>query len=125
MSSELSNTENKENSPPSSQPVHPSLKSKKKCTVKAQMPKAPPKPPKQAKWSGKDDVTLIKVLTDQQAARNQSTNGWKSIVWQAAMEKLAGSEFVSGGAAKTAKRCHSCWDTVCCNSLVILTLYYL
>ena len=80
---------------------------------------------KQAMWSGKDDVTLIEELTDQQAAGNQSNNGRKSIVWQVAMEKLAGSEFVLGGALKTAKRCHDHWDTVCHNSLVIFTLYYL
>ena len=79
----------------------------------------------EAKWSGKDNATLIKVLTDQQAAGNQSDNGWKHIIWQAAMEKPAGSKFVSGCALKTVKRCHSHWDTVCHNSLVIFTLYYL
>lgn len=119
-----SNTANKENSIPSStQPVHPSLISKKKGTARIQKPKAPPKPPKQAKWSGEDDATLIQVLIEQQAAGNQSDNGWKSCVWQAAMEQLAGSELVSGGAPKTAKRCHGRWDKVRDTLLLLFALY--
>ena len=72
----------------------------------------PKAPPKQAKWSSADDATLIQVLTDQQAAGNQADNSWKRCVWQAACTELAGSELHSGGAPKTASKCHTRWDKV-------------
>lgn len=74
--------------------------------------KAPPKPPKQAKWSAAHDAELVGVLTDEQANGNQSDNGWKSCVWQAAMLALAGSEDVTGGAPKDLKKCSRRWDSV-------------
>ena len=52
------------------------------------------------------------MLTDQQAAGNQADNAWKGSVWQAASQELAGSEVISGGAAKTPSKCRTHWDQV-------------
>ena len=103
-------TDEKENHAPLGTP-QPSAKKSRKTRVKdaSANPKAPPK---QAKWSSADDATLIQVLTDQQAARNQADNSWKGCVWQAACTELAGSELHSGGAPKTASKCHTRWDKV-------------
>jgi hypothetical protein len=63
--------------------------------------------PKKAMWLTANDVEMIRVLTEQQAAGNQSDNGWKSLVWTLVTKALQGSEVQSGGAAKTSASCFS------------------
>ena len=70
-------------------------------------------PRKNAVWSLADDKTLIKVLTEQQAAGNQADNNWKGVVWVAAAQRLEGSELISGGGPKTADGCDNHWQKVC------------
>ena len=50
------------------------------------------KPPRNVCWSSADNVTLIEVLTEQQALGNQSDSGWKFLMWTAVADKLKGSE---------------------------------
>jgi hypothetical protein len=69
--------------------------------------------PKKATWLMADDAEMIRVLTEQQAAGNQSDNGWKSLVWTLIAKALEGSEERSGGAAKTAASCSGHWGKVC------------
>ena len=68
---------------------------------------------KKAVWLTADDAAMIRVLTEQQAAGNQSDNGWKSLVWTMVATALQGSEVRSGGAAKTAASCSNHWGKVC------------
>ena len=63
-------------------------KQPKPTTVKQPKPKSP----KQTKWSAANSAELIRVLTEQQAAGNQSDNSWKSCVWTAAEFALRDSE---------------------------------
>jgi hypothetical protein len=69
--------------------------------------------PKKAVWLTADDAEMIRVLTEQQAAGNQSDNGWKSLVWTLVAKALQGSEVQSDGAAKTAASCSGHWGKVC------------
>jgi hypothetical protein len=103
---------NQENIPPAT-----SLKLKipgksAQARTKQRKPKAPTKPPKQTKWSPENSAELIRVLTEQQAAGNQADNSWKGCVWTAAELALRGSELISGGAPKDAKKCNGHWDKV-------------
>ena len=82
------------------------------CT-KQRKPKAAAKAPKQTKWSPENLAELIRVLTEQQAARNQADNAWKGCVWTAAELALCDSELILGGAPKDAKKCNSYWDKMC------------
>lgn len=94
-------SQNKENFAPPDPEVSPTVKSKKTRGL-----------PKKARWSTVDDNTLVDVLNTQQAAGNQADNSWKKVVWIAAEQALAGSENLSGGAAKKAKGCNDRWNTV-------------
>ena len=62
---------------------------------------------KKAVWMTADNAEMIRVLTKQQAARNQSDNGWKSLIWTIIAKALQGSEMQSGSAAKTIASCSS------------------
>lgn len=90
--------------------------------AKQPKPKPPPKPPKQTKWSAANSAELIRVLTEQQAAGNQSDNSWKGCVWTAAELALRDSEIISGGAKKDAKKCNGHWDKVCTRKLIIYVI---
>ena len=68
---------------------------------------------KKAVWLTSDDVEIIRVLTEQQAAGNQSDNGWKSLVWTLVAKALQESEMQSGGTAKTTTSCSGHWRKVC------------
>ena len=81
--------------------------------TKQRKSKAAFKPPKQTKWSPENSAELIRVLTEQQAAGNQADNAWKGCVWTAAEIALCGSELISGGAPKDAKKCNGHWDKMC------------
>jgi len=83
----------------------------KPTSTKQKQPKAPPKPPKQTKWSAENSAKLIRVLTEQQAARNQVDNAWKGCVWTTAELALHGSELISGS-VKDMKKCNGHWDKV-------------
>jgi hypothetical protein len=61
--------------------------------------------PKKAVWLTADNVVMIRVLTEQQAAGNQSDNGWKSLIWTLIAKSLQWSEVLSGGAEKTTASC--------------------
>jgi hypothetical protein len=106
---------NKENISSTSVPVTPAKPAKSNQS----------KLPKKAKWSSADDNALLSVLKAQQAAGNQADNNWKKVVWVAAEQALAGSEKLSGGAAKKAKSCNDRWGTVCdivCTFRVLILL---
>lgn len=66
---------------------------------------------RKALWSTVDDVTLVQILTEQQAMGNQADNSWKSFVWVASAVALKGSENLSGGGPKTADGCENHWGT--------------
>ena len=68
--------------------------------------------PKKAVWTSSDDATLVQNLVEQQAAGNQADNNWKSVVWNACIQALAGSEDRSGGLPKTANGCKDHRGTV-------------
>ena len=80
---------------------------------RAQTTKAPCTPPKKAKWTSADDVTLIVTLQDEQAKGNQADNSWKAVVWTACEQALTGSEERSRGAPKRVKGCQNHWSLVC------------
>lgn len=73
--------------------------------------KAERKPPKQAKWSHNDSVS-ISLFTDQGIKGKTSDNEWKSSVWTAAMVALNSSEMLSGGAPMSAAAYAHHWDQV-------------
>ena len=64
------------------------------------------------------------MLTEQQAAGNQSDNSWKSCVWTAAEHALRDSELISGGAKKDAKKCNGHWDKVRTYTLIVCGITY-
>ena len=63
-------------------------------------------------WKSHDDGVLVGVLTEHPSADNQSSNGWKSIVWMAASLALEESEMKSGGAPKMDDACLTHWGKV-------------
>jgi hypothetical protein len=73
----------------------PKESGKENITPKGSGPAVESAPRKNAIWSTADDKTLIKVLTEQQAAGNQVDNKWKDVVWVAAALRLKGSEAIS------------------------------
>jgi hypothetical protein len=81
--------------------------------AKQPKPKPPLKPPKQTKWSDANSAELIKVLTEQQAAGNQSDNSWKGCMHMdscRACTSRLGTHI--GWCKKDAKKCNGHWDKV-------------
>lgn len=74
------------------------------------LPKANPKPLKNAVWSPENDATLVSVLADQQSEGHQAGSGWKAVVWPFVLAELEGSE--GRGGPKTVSSCVNRWKTV-------------
>ncbi|KAG5652135.1 hypothetical protein H0H81_006172 [Sphagnurus paluster] len=62
-------------------------------------------------WLSSDDPTLVRVLREQKENGNQSGNGWKPQVWQAAADALK-AEGTSDGPPKIAKKCADHWGNL-------------
>lgn len=65
---------------------------------------------KKAVWSPEDDKALLYCLLEQQAAGNQGDNGWKKVVWTAAVEALKDNG--GKGGSKTWTSCRDRFKTV-------------
>jgi hypothetical protein len=63
-------------------------------------------------WSRDDEATLVQTLKQQKELGNWGDNNPKKSAWTACETALAGSENISGGAAKTIVSIKNRWQRV-------------